>query len=272
MPEGLKAKEGCSYDDNNLPKAVVHEKTGIEMVLVGAGSFRVNDPFARAKLKKISIKTPFYIGKYEVTVGQFKKFTEQSRYKTDAEKTGARVRIKGEWESKPDANWKKPYFEQTDDHPVVYVNRNDANAFCEWAGLSLPTESQWEYACRAGTKTDYYFGKNITHNDANYSGTDDNDKWEFTSPVGSFPPNPWMLYEMAGNVFEWCSDWYYKDYYLKKAKINPNQWKDNVSVSKGGSWFTSEYDTRSNSRMIFSSDSKTSFVGFRVAKELDKSK
>ena len=100
-----------------------------------------------------------------------------------------------------------------DRHPVVNVSWNDAVAFCSWSGGRLPTEAEWEYAARGGVEGKKYpWGNSLDHEQANYSGTGGRDRWDRTSPVGSFAPNGYGLYDMAGNVWEWVWDWYDANY------------------------------------------------------------
>ena len=182
---------------------------------------------------EVTITKPFYMGLYTVTVGQFRQFVKDSGYKTEAEKDG-----KGGWgfnankkapEQGKKYNWQNVAWEQTDDHPVVNVTWNDAVAFCEWLSKKegkkyrLPTESQWEYACRAGTKTRFYSGdeeetlKGVANiADVSYKEKRPvaswamtwNDGYPFTAPVGKFKPNAFGLYDMHGNVQQWCQDFH----------------------------------------------------------------
>ena len=116
-----------------------------------------------------------------------------------------------------------PRYSPTDVHPVLGVNWFDALAYCKWAGKRLPTEAEWEYAARGGLKGKRYpWGDEITHDDDNYDGTGSRDKWQKTSPVGSFMPNGYSLYDVTGNVWEWCQDWYDSD--------------RNTKVLRGGAW------------------------------------
>ena len=115
---------------------------------------------------EVVITRPFYMGVHDVTVGQFKAFVKAKGYQTEAEKGGGALRLfpDGFWKNVPQANWQNPGFEQSDDHPVVCVSWNDAKAFCDWLSdkegkkYALPTEAQWEYACRAGSSTKFSFG------------------------------------------------------------------------------------------------------------------
>ena len=193
------------------------------------------------------ITKPFYLGTYHVTRGQFRQFVADTGYKTDAEK-GEKP---GAWGWDPDKkefgfnekySWRNAGFEQTDEHPVVNVSWNDAVAFCKWLSQKegktyrLPTEAEWEYACRAGTTTRYYSGDdpetlakvgNVADAAAKAKFPDwkytikANDGYVFTAPVGKFKPNAFGLYDMHGNAWQWCADWYGADYYAKSPADDP---------------------------------------------------
>jgi len=185
--------------------AKVKKSADIDLVSVPAGDFYMGskpddkDAFPEEKPRhKVRITKPFYLGKYMVTVGQFARFIEATGTRTEAEKEGDK------------ATWKKPGFDQTNDHPVVCVSWNNADAFCRWlakeagAAVRLPREAQWEYACRAGTTTRFYFGDNQTDlgQYAWYKGNSNNR----THPCGLKMPNDFGLYDMHGLVWEWCFD------------------------------------------------------------------
>jgi formylglycine-generating enzyme required for sulfatase activity len=186
---------------------------------------------------KVTLSKAFWMGKHEVTVGQFRKFVDATGYKTDAEKgtlfKGAIVPVEGKLKIANDASWKNPYFKQTDDHPVVCVCWHDTRALAAWLNASdkakpagatyrLPTEAEWEYACRAGTATWYQWGDypdegkgwcNVADLTAKRTFPDWmvcnwDDGFVYTAPVGSFKANAFGLHDMQGNVLEWCDDRY----------------------------------------------------------------
>jgi formylglycine-generating enzyme required for sulfatase activity len=269
------------------------------MVRINGGSFQMGSSFFNALFNsskdyerpqhKVTI-SPFYMGRYQVTVGDFRRFVNATGYKTDAEKNGGGKVWTGEdFEKKPDANWKNPYFSQDDNSPVVFVSWFDAVQYCNWLsaqeglapvyaikgedvtwnysanGYRLPTEAEWEYACRAGTTTDFSTGNKITTNQANY-----NDNVERTTAVGSFAPNPWGLYDMHGNVDEWCWDWY--NVYSSKDQTDPRgpserpertSWERAV---RGGSWDDHSEWLRSARRNWKFADDPRNTVGFRIVR------
>ena len=134
----------------------------------------------------------FYMDVHEVTVGQFKQFVQESGYGYNR------------WNDVANDS-------PGDDYPMVYVNWHDATAYAEWAGKRLPTEAEWEYAARGGLEGKRYpWGddeNNVARDHANYSGTGGTDTWTYNAPVGSFEANGYGLYDVAGNVYEWCQDW-----------------------------------------------------------------
>jgi sulfatase modifying factor 1 len=197
-------------------------KDGAPMVLIPAGDFQMgsNDSDDEKPVHTVYLDA-FYIDIYEVTNAQYKKFMDATKYKEP-----------NYWN---DSKFNAP------NHPVVGVRWNDAVAYTKWAGKRLPTEAEWEKAARGGlVGKKYPWGDNLTHDDANYSGTGGKDKWVNTSPVGSFAPNGYGLYDMAGNVWEWCADWYDSKYYASSPKSNPKGPSSGErAVLRGGSWYFS---------------------------------
>ena len=192
----------------------------------------------------VEISRPFYLAAHETTVAQFRRFVNSTGYQTTAEvdEEGGFGWREGKWVQSPDFNWKNIGFEQSDDHPVGNVSWEDANEYCKWlsseekATFRLPTEAEWEYACRAGSTTWFHNGDRdeglkLIANIADQSlseisesvewGRSWNDGYPFTAPVGKFQPNPLGLYDMHGNVWEWCHDWYGTSYYGSSPTSDP---------------------------------------------------
>ncbi|MFH1922451.1 MAG: SUMF1/EgtB/PvdO family nonheme iron enzyme [Planctomycetota bacterium] len=221
----------------------------------------------------VKITRPFYLGRFEVTVGQFRAFVEATQYKTDAEKDG-----KGGYspsgvvpEQRPEYNWSNAGFPQTDEHPVINVSWNDAVAFCQWLSESsgqtyrLPTEAEWEYACRAGTTTSFSFGDDLAKVD-DYAWHDENCD-SGPQPVGKKKPNAWGLRDMHGNLWEWCADWY-GDYDESLAVDPTGSASDSeyIHAVRGGSWLDETPKCRSAMRLA-NSPTNCFFRGFRVVCE-----
>jgi eukaryotic-like serine/threonine-protein kinase len=281
----------------------------MELVLIPAGRFSMGSPETANELMKafpyakkgwfagdrpvhrVTISHSFYLGKYEVTKGQFKKFVENVGYRTDAEKDG-----KGgfgytgnddkRFEHRPSFSWRDWGIEEGDTSPVVNVSWNDALAFCEWLSKKegekyrLPTEAEWEYACRAGTVSRYYNGENPEDlikianvwdaaakekDPTAINNLNSSDGWAFTSPVGRFRPNNFGLYDMIGNAAEWCSDWYDEDYYSKSPEPDPlGPAAGSVRVIRGGGWSHYPVSCRCAARGRFGPARCNSRIGFRV--------
>jgi sulfatase modifying factor 1 len=206
---------------DNQPANILKEiisKDGAKMVLIPAGEFQMGDALdGVGDAVHIVYLDAFYMDVYEVTNAQYKKFMDATGYKAPT-------------------YWNDTRFNQPN-YPVICL-WNDAVAYADWAGKRLPTEAEWEKAARGGlVGKEYSCGDTINHDYANYEGTGGKDLWENTSPVGSFAPNGYGLYDMAGNVWEWCEDWYDRNYYavsLRSNPIGPSSGKQ--KVLRGGSW------------------------------------
>ena len=209
---------------------------------------------------------PFYLGVTEVTRGQFAAFVTATGYKTDAETkdSGGRYWACGwvghKWGKRDGFSWWDPGFEQSDEHPVTCVSRNDMMAFMRWVRdktgrtVRLPTEAQWEYACRAGTRTTYQWGDDPAGGKGWCNAIDETAKEKFpdckpfswsdgyvhTAPVGTFKPNRWGLYDMHGNIKEMCSDQFAETYQTAARQVDPRgPGSGKGFVLRGGSWHSS---------------------------------
>jgi eukaryotic-like serine/threonine-protein kinase len=275
--------------------AEITNSIGMKLKLIKAGKFLMGSPKdeegrydEEGPRHEVEITKSFYMSVYPVTRGQFAAFVKAAEYQTEGEADGkggyGLNTATAKWEQKPEYIWRNPGFKQGDDHPVVEVSWNDATAFCAWLSkkegkhYELPTEAEWEYACRAGTKTRFWCGDadaslkgNANIADASCKEKNPDVSWAvswddgyaFTSPVGSFKANPWGLYDMHGNVWQWCADYYDAKYYENSDKQDPfNSSKSNSRVLRGGSWSLAPRDCRSAHRSY--NDLRFHDNGFRV--------
>jgi len=225
----------------------------IPAILIKGGPFEMgsNDESSSADTKPAHTVTltDFYIGITEVTIGEYKDYCRQTGKAMPEQETGT-----------------------DDSYPIAFVNWYEANEFCEWVGGYLPTEAQWEYAARGGgMNINYPNGNKLDHSMANYSGTGKADKWKRVAPVAKFPPNHLGIYDMAGNLYEWCQDYYRSDYYQYSGAINPvGPVSSMFKVVRGGSWYHDAEELRTTSRYRYMPVARLSFLGFRVTWDPDK--
>jgi formylglycine-generating enzyme len=256
-----------------------------------------------APVHPVRISRAFFLGQYEVTLGQFKYFLEASGYIPEpiADGTGGygynpaydpATSVRGDaFEGRnPRYSWKNPGFYQSNDHPVVNITWNDANAMAEWLSRKegrhyrLPTEAEWEYACRAGTNARYYSGnepESLTRIANTFDAASElfwprwktfalkgNDGAAFTAPVGQYLPNAFGLYDMLGNAWEWVSDWYGETYYAESPGVDPKgPSSGNQRVRRGGSWHTWSLYARCAFRNWNTPQTRYTLVGMRLLLE-----
>lgn len=234
-----------------------------DMVLIPAGEFQMGDDGGERDEKPIHTVylDAFYIDPYEVTVGEYKQFLEDTNHRPLSDSVSR---------TSP-----------TDQHPVVEVSWHDAMAYAQWAGKRLPTEAEWEKAARGGLiGQDYPWEGPINANKANYgknakSGTHK----ERTTPVGTYPANGYGLYDMSGNVSEWCLDTYQRKFYANGQPRNPVAGAEDVQraivnadanrerrVVRGGSWSFNAKSVRVANRLAEKPSLLSSDVGFRCVR------
>ncbi len=260
------------------------------MVYVQGGCYQMGDVFRDVPSSEKPVHEAcvddFYMGKYEVTVGDFRKFVQQTGYLTEAERQdGCHVWIgNGKEVKKRDHNWQNTGFPQTENDPVVCISWNDASAYIQWLNTTggysyrLPTEAEWEYAARSRGK-DYRYswgnGKpsgNIADDSAKKALTGlkvwdgYNDGFSYTAPVGSFNPNELGIYDLSGNVYEWVIDWQVDDYYAKSPKDNPRgPGYGKYKILRGGAWDLEPHTARTTSRYWNIAGARAVCMGFRLA-------
>lgn len=265
-----------------LPPLVEHWKP--EMIMISGGKFTMGDTGTD------SLKAPLYahevvvsdfsLGKYEITVAQFKKFIEETRYQTTAQQKGSsKIFVEGRWRDSIGIDWRHDVRgnlinSNTTNIPVVHVSWTDANAYCEWLSQKtsetyrLPTEAEWEFAARNGKNSEPF----------SYSGSDSINQvaWykensgDSIHPIGTMQANGLGIFDMSGNALEWCNDWFDKDYYKKSPIQNPigpdSPAKDSVKVLRGGAWAYEAKVSRVITRTKLNINVIGGSTGFRVCR------
>jgi len=271
-----------------------------EMVVIPAGSFvmgvapgeeereGVPDQFKGRSVPQHSVNVrSFMLGKYEVTVGEFARFVNETGHRTDG---GCFAWNGTKWDMDQSKNWRNPGFGQGDRHPVACVSWDDAKAYTTWlsrrTGKSyrLASEAEWEYAARAGTSTARHWGndgnqgcgfantadqtaKSQVPGASNWAAATCNDGHAYTAPVGSFWTNGFGLHDMIGNVWEWTEDCWNENY--NSAPTDGSAWqygKCEIRVRRGGSWIFDPWNARSAYRSRNPTVNRYDYVGFRVAR------
>ncbi len=294
----IKFSQKAASKTNNV-KINIKNSVGMQMTLIPSGTFIMGSEKEENGINlphPVKISKPFYMGKHEITRGQFRQFIKETKYETSSEINGGwgydRKNNKYVTQSKL-YSWKNVGFHQTDKHPVTDVSWNDSKAFCKWLSKKenkkyrLPTEAEWEYSCRAGTATFYYHeGKGALVSFENQAdlefrklkpngdgwGGKKSDGYAFTAPVGKYKPNPFGLHDMHGNIREWCDDTLIPyAYYLisEKVAIDPHVTTQGaIKVLRGGTWHSGHLNSNASHRNAGHADAAEGLFGFRVVREL----
>jgi formylglycine-generating enzyme required for sulfatase activity len=276
------------------------------MVVIPAGEFTMGSPAAEAgrgvdesPQRQVAIGQAFALGRSEVTVAEFRRFAEESGYRTEAERDTRALGCSGFIYADPSAgnpgsqaatSWRNPGLAQAESHPVLCVSWNDARAYAQWLSKKtgkryrLPSEAEWEYAARAGSVAARHWGDDPVQA-CRFANVADQSRFQtwgfgqkhectdghyFTAPAGGYSPNRYGLYDMLGNVWEWTEDCWNASY--AGAPQDGNAWLTGdcaQRVSRGGSWSTVPRFARSATRYRNNTDHRDNLTGFRLARTLD---
>ena len=305
------AATACKYQKAYAASArlpvELRNKVGMTFILIPPGSFTMGSPQSEDGRPTdgfdetphvVTLTRPFYLSRYETTVGQFRRFVEAERYVTDGERNGGGHAHddRAEWKHRPGTSWRRPgyaaEFTLRDEHPVVHVSHADSQAFCGWLARAapiesakmmkygLPTEAQWEWACRAGSCTRFWWGpledtsgkvanvgdRHLKHVHPHWprSIMSMDDGHAFIAPVGNYRANAFGLHDVLGNVWEFCST--RSGAYPRHAAIDPGDLDPKRGFAvRGGGWSNTSADVRSATRNADPPNFCHSNLGFRVA-------
>ena len=274
------------------PGKALTNSLGMKFVFVDSGTFLRGSPandhggLPDETPQRVILSKDFYLQTTEVTVAQFRQFVAATGHKTEAETAGGCWinAAGGGWKKKKESTWKNPdskeaaASQQSDKLPVTCVSWNDAQAFIAWLSkkegkvYALPTEAEWEYSCRAGTTTPFAFGKCLSTDQANYGGLDQlfsacksSFRLNRKKPilVASLTANPWGLFDMHGNVAEWCDDWYGP--YASNPSTDPKGPSSGTDrVLRGCHWLNTMSECRSAKRASFPPNFASDVIGLRL--------
>jgi len=296
----VELKPEAAFNDQQLQAAStaylspnVKNSIGMEFNFISPGRYKIGSPeddpdrFINEYRTEIHFQKGFYIQTTEVTVGHFREFVNATGYITDAERSGgAFVKADKKWRRIEAYHWDYPGFSQTDNHPVTCVSFNDIQMFIKWLNKKenkshrLPTEEEWESACRAGTTTARYWGNSVNSacfyaniyditgrrvNKMHWDRHFCDDGIARTAPVARYKPNNFGLYDMLGNVWEWCSDFYRHS--SNEKIISQADSGSKYRVIRGGSWESSPAHARSAMRQGQLMSTANPYMGFRLILE-----
>ena len=264
-----------------------------EMVVIPKGGLKMGSPDTEdgrndneGPEHQVELAT-FALGKHEVTRAQFAAFVKQAKYLPVEQ---CKILVDGKFEES-NAGWQSPGFAQTDKHPVVCINWDDAKAYAKWISkisgktYRLPTETEWEYAARGKTNSARYWGDSPEESCA-YANTADmtaqekiqgtiswtvhqcSDGYAYTSPVGKFKPNAFGLFDILGNALEWTEDVYQESYTVAPAESRSKEDEPIRRVLRGGSWYDAPRFVRSAARDKADPSGRYANFGFRLARSL----
>ncbi|MFH0965433.1 MAG: SUMF1/EgtB/PvdO family nonheme iron enzyme [Planctomycetota bacterium] len=254
VPAGCRAAESAAASIGGYADRIIHEKTGMEMALVKAGAVTMGD---RRTPHRVTVMESFYMGRTEATNAQYRKFIEESGYDGKSDTDPAYDLYLRHFRG-------KSIMSAEDGYPIVWVSWKNAKAFCDWAGLALPSESQWEYACRAGSYTSYYFGEDEKEFDK--YGWALTSKEYHTHAVGQKLPNAWGLYDMLGNVWEWVEDDFAESYDGSPTDGSARLEDRMTKTLRGGCWGSGvkPYACGSGARFNGAPTNAAGEIGFRA--------
>ena len=260
-PRSPRASHSLEFCDGEDMPIMVSIPTGV--FTMGSGDAEYDRSKDEGPLREVRIENMLGVGKYPVTVGEWRRFA-----RSHDTGRGAFIWNGPNYALVADASWDSPGFAQSDDHPVTCVSWHDAKAFADWISkrtgypYRLLSEAEWEYACRAFSEARYHTGEIITQRDANFGGVE-----RGTGPVGLYRPNSFGLHDMAGNVWEWVKDTYKETYVGAPCD---GKAVESVGVParvvRGGSWVNVARNLRAASRSKHNSSTRINDVGFRIAR------